>query len=109
MVFTKERSWKHSPDCSGKPTAAAFDFVRLQARTCNGKRDPKSPVVVSFRFINLFVGNLILYFFKKRNMVACNNFVPLSAKSFCSAKLHKKDTAAIGAKLKTSLRQKIIV
>jgi len=28
--------------------------------------------------------------------------VPLSAKSFCSALLHKKDTAAIGANLKVS-------
>jgi len=39
LYFTAERAFKPSPDCNGKPTAVVMAFVRLQARTWNGKRD----------------------------------------------------------------------
>jgi len=46
---------------------------------------------------------MLLYFFEAEKLNTIKTLVPLSAKSFCSVSLHKKDTAAIGARLEMTV------
>ena len=53
------------------------------------------------KFFYKEIGHLI--FLEAEHLCFVETPVPLSAISFCSVSLHKKDTAAIGARLQSSL------